>query len=562
MFYSQVRDSPWHVGGCTNIVGQFLLGKKGQLARVRQKKKVKEQKTAHVLLRQVWLAAHWAKKLTKQQVTSTDVKEHVQAIITQEQAGETVPLALRLSGHLLVGVVRIFSRQVGYLYADASEAVSKIRKAFRAAGGAPADVDLPENQTLAKETAITLRAAHEDSEFSLHDVEVDFAELLDVEAVLGSQMQQNVAQARDITMRSSQGSEMVELGHSQPVGEDLPGVGGDWEIELGRAGELDVNEGPMMFDDGEVELGSGAFEPAPRQLSGAFEQDRDFFVDAAAGGLLDESMAAGNLSVILGDEDGDQRVEGGEQVLKKAKRTQRKKPSQPRKRKNAMTDEQTQLPNEEVMRRIQGGDQAIGDVFRQVELIDEEAEQQNFKQRRSDLAADLQELLLAPFEQLDEPESVEEFVHMPDSQPQQPAVEEDSRNVPLELGGDEEVDFGGSAPMNIDYADQGEAVIDNNSEERQRIAVDHNAVEEVVPVEVEECEGPLSSKRSRQFRVHLQKQREILGVETLSFDTMLHQKSRLAVAGSFYELLLFKTHNIVDLKQAASYSDIEITLVN
>jgi cohesin complex subunit SCC1 len=92
------------------------LGKKGQLAKI-------------------WLAAHWSKKLSKQQVSSTDVKEHVKAILSQEQAGEKIPLALRLNGHLLVGVVRIFSRQVGYLYSDANETVTKIRKAFHTGGG-------------------------------------------------------------------------------------------------------------------------------------------------------------------------------------------------------------------------------------------------------------------------------------------------------------------------------------------------------------------------------------------------------------------------------------------
>ncbi|CAM9961010.1 unnamed protein product, partial [Sphacelaria rigidula] len=39
----------------------------------------------------------------------------------------TVPLALRVSGHLLLGLVRIYSRKVKYLMSDASEALVKIK---------------------------------------------------------------------------------------------------------------------------------------------------------------------------------------------------------------------------------------------------------------------------------------------------------------------------------------------------------------------------------------------------------------------------------------------------
>ncbi|CAN0250576.1 unnamed protein product, partial [Ectocarpus sp. 8 AP-2014] len=43
----------------------------------------------------------------------------------------TVPLALRMSGHLLLGLVRIYSRKVKYLMSDASEALVKIQMVSR-----------------------------------------------------------------------------------------------------------------------------------------------------------------------------------------------------------------------------------------------------------------------------------------------------------------------------------------------------------------------------------------------------------------------------------------------
>ena len=38
------------------------------------------------------------------------------------------PLALRLSSQLLLGVVRIYSRKVGYLFDDCNQALSKIKQ--------------------------------------------------------------------------------------------------------------------------------------------------------------------------------------------------------------------------------------------------------------------------------------------------------------------------------------------------------------------------------------------------------------------------------------------------
>ena len=62
-----------------------------------------------------------------------------------------VKLALRTSGHLLLGVVRIYSRKAKYLLADCNEAFVKIKLAFR-----PGTVDLPEDNREAAVAAITL----------------------------------------------------------------------------------------------------------------------------------------------------------------------------------------------------------------------------------------------------------------------------------------------------------------------------------------------------------------------------------------------------------------------
>ena len=71
---------------------QIILAKKGPLGKI-------------------WLAAHWDKKLTKDNIFDTSIEVSAQSIVSPQQ-----PLALRVSGHLLLGLVRIYSRKVSYLF--------------------------------------------------------------------------------------------------------------------------------------------------------------------------------------------------------------------------------------------------------------------------------------------------------------------------------------------------------------------------------------------------------------------------------------------------------------
>ncbi|KAG5176608.1 Rec8 like protein-domain-containing protein [Tribonema minus] len=97
-------------------------------------------------LGKIWLAAHYDKKLTKNQIYAMDITESVDSIVHPN-----VPLALRVSGHLLLGVVRIYSRKVQYLLSDCSEAQVKMKMAFR-----PGVVDLPTGASEAPAAAINM----------------------------------------------------------------------------------------------------------------------------------------------------------------------------------------------------------------------------------------------------------------------------------------------------------------------------------------------------------------------------------------------------------------------
>jgi hypothetical protein len=127
---------------------QLLLAKKGPLGKV-------------------WLAAHWEKKLNKQAILQTDIKATVGAwrvgikdavwtcngrgglpgarapprrlclrhlpCVAEQVKKPVSPLSLRVSGHLLLGLSRIFAKKVAYLASDASEVITKIKTVSRAA---------------------------------------------------------------------------------------------------------------------------------------------------------------------------------------------------------------------------------------------------------------------------------------------------------------------------------------------------------------------------------------------------------------------------------------------
>ncbi|CAK6965809.1 RAD21 cohesin complex component b [Scomber scombrus] len=146
----------------------FVLSKRGPLAKI-------------------WLAAHWDKKLTKAHVFECNLESSVESIISPK-----VKMALRTSGHLLLGVVRIYHRKAKYLLADCNEAFIKIKMAFR-----PGVVDLPEENREAAYNAITLP-----EEF--HDFDQPLPDLDDID--VAQQFNLNQSRVEEITMREEVGN--------------------------------------------------------------------------------------------------------------------------------------------------------------------------------------------------------------------------------------------------------------------------------------------------------------------------------------------------------------------
>ncbi|THD22275.1 putative sister chromatid cohesion complex cohesin subunit [Fasciola hepatica] len=180
----------------------FVLSKKGPLARI-------------------WLAAHWDKKLTRAHVFETNISSSVEAILEPK-----LKMALRTSGHLLLGVVRIYSRKAKYLLADCNEAFVKIKMAFR-----PGVVDLPDEAN--REAAIAAITLPE----NIHDFEATIADLNEINM---NTIAINQSRPEDITMREDFGE--INLGRQD---DDF----GDSAFDEASSREV-LREGDKTFSDG------------------------------------------------------------------------------------------------------------------------------------------------------------------------------------------------------------------------------------------------------------------------------------------------------------------------
>ncbi|XP_077258725.1 RAD21 cohesin complex component verthandi [Temnothorax americanus] len=238
----------------------FVLAKKGPLARI-------------------WLAAHWDKKLTKAHVFETNIEKSVDGILQPK-----VKMALRTSGHLLLGVVRIYSRKAKYLLADCNEAFVKIKMAFR-----PGMVDLPEEHREAAVTAITLPEV-------FHDFDTAMPELKDVD--IEAQFSLNQSRAEEITMREDYGS-LSLVTHDQGFGDMSFDAEPPELLRHGSGMEPSLDQSHMLFSDGpgiETALEQKEKEPVAGTSATAQPMDIDTPIrDDGFGGHLGQDIISGGL---------------------------------------------------------------------------------------------------------------------------------------------------------------------------------------------------------------------------------------------------------------------------
>ncbi|KAH0289869.1 hypothetical protein M436DRAFT_66486 [Aureobasidium namibiae CBS 147.97] len=219
-------------------------------------------------LARVWLAANIERKLTKNNILQSDIGSSVHTIIKNDQA----PIALRLSGQLLLGVVRIYSRKARYLLDDCNEALMKIKLAFR-----PGNVDLPSNQShIANPAALVLPDTI--TELDLFAPMPDLDELL-LDSTPGpgqdpTLLDWGTSQLLPESMNTADATQTLQL-EDDDLGLDIGDItegaaGGDTSIEIGRREEAprpEMNDQSMLFaDDLDLDIG-GAEDTIEKDVS-------------------------------------------------------------------------------------------------------------------------------------------------------------------------------------------------------------------------------------------------------------------------------------------------------
>ncbi|KAE8376075.1 Rec8 like protein-domain-containing protein [Aspergillus bertholletiae] len=243
-------------------------------------------------LARVWLSANLERKLSKSHILQSDIESSVSAIVDQGQA----PMALRLSGQLLLGVVRIYSRKARYLLDDCNEALMKIKMAFRLTNNndltttvvAPGGITLPDVLTesdlfMNLDSSLLLpQPLSFEPEGKRPGTSMDFGSQLFPDSSLRRSVSQEPARLEDHTLVDLDlGEDDTPLGHdfSMEVGRDAPAprpVEDDLFSDAGRFNDVDLpldlgeddapldkmdlaNEGPqdslLQADDTAMDLG-------------------------------------------------------------------------------------------------------------------------------------------------------------------------------------------------------------------------------------------------------------------------------------------------------------------
>ncbi|KAG7747895.1 hypothetical protein KL912_002572 [Ogataea haglerorum] len=197
----------------------------------------------------VWLAANLEKKLTKHQLLNTDIAESTRAIVSSSSVS-TEPLALRLTGQLLYGVVRIYSRKAKYLLDDVTDAILKLKSSFRASQS----VILPaESTVLPSMRAVTLQD-------TVTETDLLYQEPLNFDDIFSTQRS---TQPTQLPEESTTFDRSVEVPRRAEV-DELDGVQDDLELNL----DFDLGDAMDVDRDASVELGrAGDDANASQQLN-------------------------------------------------------------------------------------------------------------------------------------------------------------------------------------------------------------------------------------------------------------------------------------------------------
>ncbi|KAL2258283.1 hypothetical protein VTK26DRAFT_8448 [Humicola hyalothermophila] len=248
-------------------------------------------------LAKAWLSANQERKVSKVQILQHNLQDSVDAIIAPNDA----PLALRLSGQLLLGVVRIYSRKARYLLDDCNEALMKIKMAFRSTG----NHDIPTNLHVQNKESLTLpdQITPYDNLDLLPPPSSDFlaSQLEDVTASAAGSRKLPRPNNRDINLQEDFSNS--QFLHDTIADEEELALANMDDLGLELDFGMDIDERPTKLMDQTVEMGRDA--PAARPV------EEDMLSEMDLGGpSKDRQAREASLGLDLDFGDGIQIAEG------------------------------------------------------------------------------------------------------------------------------------------------------------------------------------------------------------------------------------------------------------
>lgn len=530
-------------------------------------------------LSKVWLAAHGQKfKLPKNQVIQTDIVASAKSI--EEPAGG--PLALRLSGQLLLGLVRIYQKKVRYLQDDCNDALSKMKVAFRP--GAP--VDLPSEGRVAPSHLIDM------PDIEMIDVEIPEIFVEEVIPDIGHEVALSLSVGRPraaavdpnlLPDRSAFEMDIIpEVPYVPMEDVDVPVIPLDLDDDLlGRKPEADVEapEAPRRAeeerpDELAFDMGPGPEDFAPPEVSKPDESA----IEVSMVDVSQVPMTPARESPAVAAEEKEKkvrrkrvRIEAVQEVVeidKKALKAQIKdrsdivtsRPVLPAKKSRAAEDVEDVFSTPSVpvsdevsalFRRLTQRQGAEANKAKEKKAAEPEVEEKEEKEEAEEQMRLAEE---PPIEELDIPVGPEDMhVDMEISAIEEPSLHPAAAEEPIDVNLPE-IEFP-ELPTGPEEAFGEEKRAPREGKESAADTLFKPAEEQP-----ETIQGGFSARTVKFYELLKQKMRGRNEDEEVSFESLLRSSidPRHAAAGVFYELLVLKTHDYVNLRQDEPYADIHI----
>ncbi|KAL7720268.1 DNA repair protein Rad21 [Entamoeba marina] len=483
---------------------QVVLTKKGPLAKV-------------------WIAAHWEGKLTKHQILTVDLKEAVNAVANPE-----IPIALRISGHLLLGICRIYSRKVRYLLQDCNDALVKIKLSFR-----PGAVDA--EKAVAAHGAITLPPRQKD--FSDDNEQLNAADLKELTGNF-------TANARDITL-------------PQEIG-GLVGMGSMDEIPLNTLDELLSDPGVLRAPESMVQP-SVDLQPLDKTLldstmhnlmSAVSNEEMPHDISEKPVSLMEETD---NLTLGDGGDDANIDLPNEEHVEEKTAEEGDKPEKKKRKEKKVIYDRATVINKNKYKKNAKNVDNLLREFdLAPGSLFEIREEGRKFKGRWENVNEKIRTFV----KNINVNEVVDGDI---------PLDADDNNDL---LGALDIMEKSGPHKRNIsdDHSLSSEEKRKFEQFDEQPLPIPDDVPEfGLQPMDMAtttDFEDKQKSKTvswtSRSAKVHNFLKKSMGDNKEISYKAFVQGKKRKQVVGVFFELLVLKTQGVIDLEQQTPYGDVVV----